>query len=448
MADWGDVRYARNGDVSIAYRVGGEGPIDLLFLPGFVSHLELFLELPAAKQFLDRLASFARVTVFDKRGMGLSDRDAGSYTIENVASDAVAVLDATGAERAALVGVSEGGPASIMLAATHPERVSAMALYGTYPRLARADDYPEGFRPERLRATWSAATEHWGDPDVLRFFAPSMKDDPELRDWWGRMLRSGVSPGVVRTLGDMYERLDVRPLLDSIRTPTTVIYRTGDQVVPARMSRALARGIPGAREVELPGDEHLFCAGDQGALLDEIEEFLTGRPAVAEPDRALATVLFVDLVDSTATAAGLGDRRWRDLLERFNRLAQRELERHRGQLVKSTGDGLLATFLGPAQGVRAALEIGTIANSLNVRSRAGLHVGEVELMDGDIGGLAVHIASRVEGLAEPDQVVTTSTVVDLVVGSGLEFEELGPRELKGVPGEWRLNAAMAAGARA
>lgn len=439
MASWGEIRYARNGDASIAYRVGGEGPRDLVLIPGFVSHLELFFELPATRHFLDRLASFARVAVFDKRGMGLSDRDAGSYTIENVASDAIAVMDANGMERAAIVGISEGGPAAVMLAASQPNRVSALALYGTYARITRTDEYPEGIDPDRLRRTWASSTEEWGNPDALEFFAPGMGADPELREWWGRILRSGVSPGVVRTLGEMYEHLDVRSLLDSVRVPTVVVYRSGDLVVPARLSAALARGIPGAIEVEVPGDAHLFCAGDVDQIIDPIEELLTGKPARPEPERALATVLFVDLVDSTATAAELGDRGWRSLLERFGRLAGRELERNGGRMVKSTGDGLLATFEGPARGVRAAMAISQAAGTLGIATRAGIHVGEIELIDGDIGGLAVHIASRVEGVAGPGEVATTSTVADLVVGSGLEFRELGPRALKGVPGEWRVS---------
>ena len=439
MAEWTETRYARNGDTSIAYRVGGEGPIDLLLISGFVGHLEIFFELPAAKRFLDRLASFARVITFDKRGMGLSDRDSGSYTIENVTSDAIAVLDAAGSERAALVGVSEGGPAATMIAATHPDRVSSMALYGTYARLTRADDYQEGIPAERLREFWSLLAASWGDPNGLRFFAPSMADDPELREWWGRLLRSGASPGVIETLGQMYERLDVRPLLGSIQIPTLVLYRSGDLITPPPLPRTLVEGIPGARGVELPGDDHLFVAGDQDSILDEVEEFVTGRPAAAEPDRALMTILFADLVDSTATAAELGDRAWRSLLERFNRLCRRELERHGGRLVKTTGDGLLATFNGPARGVRTALAIRDAANSLGLRTRGGLHTGECELIEEDVGGLAVHIASRVEGLAEPDQVATTGTVADLVVGSGLEFRDVGPHALKGVPGEWRIS---------
>lgn len=438
MVDWGHIRYASSGDASIAYRVGGEGPIDLLFITGFISHLELIFELPAARHFFDRLASFARVIVFDKRGMGLSDRH-GAYTIENVAADAVAVLDAASSERAALFGVSEGGPASVMLAASRPDRVSSMALFGSYARLTLSDDYPEGLPLEVLRENWSAFRESWGSPASLNLFAPSMAGDPELREWWGRMMRSGASPGVIETLGEMYERLDVRGLLDSVAVPSLILYRAGDRITPPMLAKALAAGIPGARLVELPGEDHLFCVADQDGMLDEVEEFFTGRPATAEPERALATVLFTDLVDSTATAAELGDRRWRSLLERFNRLARREVDRQDGRLVKTTGDGLLATFDGPARGVRAALAIRDLGSSLGVRTRGGLHTGECELIADDIGGLAVHIASRVEGLAEPDQVATTGTVADLVVGSGLEFRDIGPHALKGVPGEWRIS---------
>ena len=438
MADWGEIRYARNGETSIAYRTIGDGPIDILFIPGFVSHLELILDHPAGRSYFDRLASFGRVIMFDKRGMGLSDRDGGAYTLENVASDAVAVLDAAGSERAAVFGVSEGGPAATMLAAAHPDRVTSLVLYGTYARITKADDYEEGFDEEVQRRFWSGLAVTWPGSGTLAVFAPSMAEDPEFREWWQRLLRSGASPGVVEMLSKMYERLDVRGLLGSIQAPTLVICRDGDRLTPARLSRALVEGIPDARFVGLAGDDHLFLAGNTEAMLTEVEEFLTGRPAAVQRDRALATVLFTDLVDSTATAAELGDGDWRLLLERFNRLSERELARHNGRLIKKTGDGLLATFDGPARAVRAALAIRDAAGELGVRTRSGLHTGECELIGDDIGGLAVHIASRVEGLAEPDQVATTGTVADLVVGSGLEFEEAGPRSLKGVPGEWRI----------
>jgi class 3 adenylate cyclase len=384
----GSVRYAHNGDVSIAYTVTGDGPVDLLYIGGFVNHLELGLELPRAARFWGRLGSFARVIAFDKRGMGLSDRDAGAYTLENIVDDALAVLDDVGTERAVVLGISEGGPAATTLAALHPGRVKAMVQFGTYARLSHAPDYPAGHPVEVLRGTWSRMIESWGEPSSLRLWAPSLADDPEAREWWGRLLRSGASPG--------------------------------------------------ARAVELPGDDHLFVAGDQDALLDEIEQFVTGRPPVPPAARVLATVLFTDIVRSTERAAELGDRRWRELLAQHERLVEREVRRFRGRLVKSTGDGALATFDGPARAVRAALAIRAGVRGLGLELRAGIHIGEYELLGDDVAGIAVHLAARVEAAAEPGQVLTSGTLKDIVVGSGLEFEDRGRHVLEGVPGEWQL----------
>ena len=444
MATLGDIRYARSGEASIAYRVCGEGPIDLLVIGGFISHLEMWFESPAVTHFVDRLGAFARVILFDKRGMGLSDRNAGAYTIENVTRDAIAVLDAVGSDRAALLGVSEGGPASVMIAATHPERVSSMVLYGTYPRMSQADDFPEGFPVEELRAEWSRMSETWGNPESLRVWAPSVADDPEVREWWSRMLRSGASPGVVETLGHMYERLDVRPLLGSVQAPTLVLHRKHDPLIPSAIARVLAAGIPDATFKELPGEDHLFAAGDTDALLDQIEEFLTGNPPTPDPERVLATVLFTDMVDSTATAASMGDRDWRSLLETFERLCRRELDGYGGRLVKTTGDGLLATFEGPARAIKCAQSMSEAAQTLNVEMRAGIHTGELERRGDDVAGIAVHIASRVEGLAAPGEVATTGTVADLVVGSELRFRDIGERSLKGIPGKWTIKVVASA----
>jgi class 3 adenylate cyclase len=438
MTNWDPIRYARNGDVSIAYTVGGDGPIDVLFIGGFVGHLEIFRELPLAERFLDRLASFARIIAFDKRGMGLSDRDAGAYTLENIADDALAVLDAVGVERAAVFGASEGGPAATMLAAAHADRVTAMVQYGTYARLAQAPDYPQGVPVEVMKSFWRRTQETWGDPNSVEAWAPSHRGDPELRDWWGRLVRSGASPSVARTIGLMYEELDVRELLPLVKVPTLVLYRSGDRLVPPALSKTVAEGIPGARDVELAGEDHLFIAGDQGALFDEVEEFLTGHRTAPVADRVLSTVLFTDLVGSTRKAAELGDKRWRELLERHHRQALRELEQHRGVLVKTIGDGLLATFDGPARAVRAALAIRDGAESAGLELRAGVHTGECEVMGSDVAGIAVHIASRIEASADPGGVLVSSTVKDLVVGSGLEFQDQGARSLRDVPGEWRL----------
>jgi class 3 adenylate cyclase len=434
------IRYAHNGDVSIAYTVGGAGPVDLLFIGGFVSHLEIFWELPLAQRFWKRMGSFARIVTFDKRGMGLSDRDAGAYTLENVVDDAIAVLDVVGMERVVVVGVSEGGSAATMLAATHPERVSAMVQYATYARVSQAPDYTEGVPLERMRRLMSRMVEQWGDAVTVDLWAPSLAGDPELRDWWARLLRSGGSPRSMRTIALMYEELDVRALLPAVKVPTLVLYRSGDRLVPVELSRTVARGIPGAREVELAGADHLFIAGDQDTITDAIEEFVTGRPAVEARERMLATVLFTDIVASTERAVELGDRRWRELLAQHERLVERELVRHRGQLVKSTGDGALATFDGPARAVRSALAIREGACAIGLELRAGIHTGECEVMGSDLAGVAVHLTARMQAAAEPGEVLVSGTVRDLVVGSGLQFEERGPHVLKGVPGEWPLYA--------
>lgn len=434
------IRYARNADVSIAYTVFGQGPVDLIFVTGFVGHLEIAGEAPLARRFWDRLGSFCRVIFFDKRGMGLSDRGAGSYTIEGVAEDMVAVLDDARVERAAVFGASEGGAAAAMFAATYPDRVTSLVEYGTYARMSEAPDFPDGIPRAQLRRMHDRLFEDWGNPESLKWFAPSCHEDPELREWWGRLLRAGTSPAGIHALLRMYEELDVRPVLPLINVPTLVLWRRDDKLVPPALSRVLADGIPGAKAVELDGEDHLFMAGDQEALLGEVEQFLTGgrRPAPAE--RILATVLFTDIVSSTERAAALGDRAWRDLLTQHDRVAQREVERQRGELIKSTGDGILASFDGPARAVIAAGNIRDALSEFELQIRAGVHTGECERIGDDLGGIAVHIGARVGSAAAPGEVLVSQTVRDLVVGSPLEFEDRGAHELKGVPGEWRLFA--------
>jgi len=443
---WEPIRYARNGDVSIAYRVGGAGPVDLLFISGFVSHLEIGVELALAQRFFERLGSFARIIAFDKRGMGLSDR--GAYTLENVVDDALAVLDDVGVERAVVFGVSEGGSAATMLAAAHPQRVSSLVLYGAFARLARGPDYAEGTPPEVLEGFVTRMAAEWGQAAMLELWAPSLAGDPEAVDWWARWLRSGTSPGAMRTLGLMYHELDVRPLLSAVTAPTLVLYRADDELVRAPLARVVARGIPNAREVELAGSDHLFVAGDQDAMLDEVEEFVTGRPPEPVRERTLATVLFTDIVRSTEHAAELGDRRWRELLTQHDRIVERELARHRGRMVKSFGDAVFATFDGPARAVRCALAIREAAAPLGLELRAGIHTGECEVVGSDLAGMAVHLAARVQATARPGEVLTSGTVKDLVVGSGLAFEDRGRHVLKGVPGEWPLYAVTGDAERA
>lgn len=437
-----EVRYARNGDVSIAYRVIGSGPLDLLFMGGFVSHIEFLFDSPRAQHFLERLQSFARVIVFDKRGQGLSDP--GDYTLENVTADTLAVLDDAGVERCSIFGISEGGSASTMLAATHPDRLDAMVQFATYARMSQAPDYPEGIPLDLLQSSWRRTIGTWSTGETLKIWAPSLAADPEYIRWWTRLLRSGASPSSVRTLGAMYEELDVRPLLPLVRLPTLVLWRSGDRLVPPALSRTVADGIPDSRSKELSGTDHLFLAGDLDGVIDEVEEFLTGRRPTTPSRRVLSTVMFSDLVDSTRQQAELGDQRWRVLMEELDARWRRAIELDGGHYVKSTGDGLLATFDGPAQAVRVGLEVRESAKALGLEARSGIHTGECELLADDIGGIAVNIAARVEGASRAGEVTTTSTVKDLVIGSGLEFADRGEHELKGVPGEWRLYAATEA----
>lgn len=435
-----DVSYARNGDVSIAYTVMGAGPIDLAFVPGFVSHLELFWDLPLARNFAERLASFSRLILWDKREQGLSDRLGQPPTLEQGMDDLRAVLDAVGAERAALLGVSEGGPMSALFAATFPERVTHLVLYGTYAKMVRSEDYPIGLPRDRLEQWVERIGRSWGGPEALEAFAPTMATDPEFKQWWAHLLRSGTSPRAATALVRMYLDIDVRPVLGTITAPTLVLHRSGDRVALCSAGRALAEMIPGARFVELEGANHVAFDDDQDALIDEIEEFITGTRREREPERVLSTILFTDIVGSTERAAASGDRDWRRLLERHDELVRRELRRHRGREIKQTGDGFLAAFDGPARAVTCAASIAQLVRQLGVEIRAGVHTGECELRDGDMAGMAVHIGARVGATAAPGEVLVSSTVRDLVVGSGLEFEDRGTRELKGVPGEWRLYA--------
>jgi class 3 adenylate cyclase len=434
-------RYARSPDgVSIAYQVHGEGPLDLVFVPGFVSHVELAWEEPAVARLLRRLASFSRLVVFDKRGQGLSDRLGRPPTLEESMDDLAAVLDAVGSERAALFGVSEGGPMSMLFAATSPRRVSSLILYGTYARMLEAPDFPEGIREEYLDVWIERMREQWGGPVAIQLWAPSNEGNPEFERGWARLLRQGTSPSGAIDLMNLYREIDVRAALPAIGVATLVLHRRDDRVVPARQARYLADRIPGARYVELPGADHLPTAGDREALLDEIEEFLVGSRGAHQAERGLATILFTDIVGSTETAAGLGDGHWRDLLERHNASVRNEIAIHRGHEVKTMGDGFLVTFDGPARAIRCALGIREELSRSGLSIRAGIHSGEVELADGDVGGMAVNFGARVEAVAGPGEVLVSSTVRELVVGSGIEFEDRGRHTLKGAPGEWQLFA--------
>jgi len=434
-----DVRYAASGDLSIAYRVVGDGPVDLVWVPGFVSHVEVLWELPLWRRLMDRLTSFARVIVFDKREQGLSDRTGAPPTLEDIADDIGAVLDAVGSERAAIVGLSEGGPAALLFAASHPERVSALALVGTYARLTWAPDNPEGVPAAQMQAFVESVVARWGGPAAVHvWFGEDAKRDQALTEWWARLLRTGTSPRGAKALLGLYEDLDARAALASISAPTLVVHGRDDLLVPPALARALADGITGAQYLELPGPHLMFIADDGRAFAAAVEELVTGRQAQPDAERVLATVVVTDIVGSTEQATALGDRAWRELLQRHDDATRRELERFAGREVKQTGDGFLATFDGPARAVRCAAAIRDALAPHGLALRTGVHTGECELRGDDVSGIAVHIAARLAALARPSEVMVSSTVRDLVTGSGLEFEERGEQPLPGVPGAWRL----------
>ncbi len=434
-----ETRYAKSGDLSIAYAAYGDGP-DLVVAPGFISHLEVGREEPALAHFYDRLATFRRVITFDKRGTGLSDPVPDAPSLEENVEDLRAVMDAAGSERADVVGVSEGGAMAALFAAVDPERTRSLVLYGTFARVLWAPDYPWGVSAELHTQLLELAQARWGDGVGLGAWAPSCADDARMRAWWARFQRTAASPGMAHKVLALYPQIDIRAVLGTIGVPTLVLHRRDDRMVNVAMGRYLAEHIPRAMLVELDGADHLFWVGDADAILDEIEEFLTGVRRGPEPDRVLATVLFTDLVGSTEHAVELGDTRWRYLLESHQAQVRRQLERFRGREIKTTGDGFLATFDGPARAIRCAQAVVDQSRGLGLETRAGVHTGECELIDDDVGGIAVHIAARVAALAEAGEVLVSSTVRDLVAGSGLTFADRGVHALKGVPDEWKLFA--------
>ncbi len=424
----------------IAYTVEGDGPIDLVWIPPWISQVEYLWSEASLERVMARLTGFARVITFDRRGSGLSDPLLGAPTLEDQMDDVLAVMDAAGSESAAICGTLEGGPMASLFAATFPERTKALILYATFARATWAPGYEWAWPAEMRDAHMDELLAHWGEGLVAGSVAPSQKSDPSFMEWAGRLERLAASPGTIRRIFDLIGSFDVRDVLPSIRVPTLVMHRTEDSFLKVEHSRYIASQIPGARYVELEGGDNMFSLGDSDALLGEVEEFLTGTRHEREPDRMLATVMFTDIVDSTRRAAEMGDRGWRFLLERHDALFRQALERHRGREVKRTGDGFMATFDGPARAIRCAASVAEAMGTLGLEVRAGLHTGELEVMDDDYGGLAVHIASRVMGCAAPNEVLVSGTVKDLVVGSGIDFEERGERELRGVPGEWRLYA--------
>ena len=433
-------KYARSGEVSIAYQVVGDGPIDLIYVPGFVSHVELIWEFPAAVHMIERLASFSRLIMFDKRGSGLSDPVVGAPTLEERMDDVRAVMEAAGSERAAVMGVSEGVPMSVLFGATYPELTTGLILYGGMARSTWAPDYPWATPEDALLESSVEMTPHLYDGAIVEIMAPSLADDPQAREAFARFQRYAATPAMLTQTYLMFLDIDVRPILPTVDVPTLVLHRRGDHAVNRRGSEWMATQIPGAKYVELTGIDHSLFAGDTDAVVDEVEEFLTGARRAVEIDRVLATVMFTDIVDSTQRATAMGDRPWRDLLEAQNDAIRRELVRFSGREVKTMGDGMLATFDGPARAIRCALAVTEAVTSLGIEVRVGLHTGEVELVGDDVAGIAVHIAARVGALAGAGDVLVSGTVKDLVAGSGIAFSERGEHVLKGVPDAWRLFA--------
>jgi len=438
-------KYAKSGDVHIAYQVVGEGAQNLVLVPGWVSHIEYAWEDPSLSHFLRRLASFSRLILLDRRGTGLSDRVNELPSLEQRMDDVRAVMDAAGVERAALFGLSEGGPMCLTFAATYPHRTSALILYGTFARMLRAPDYPIGVPAELLGKFLEFVEQSWGTGSLSAdYFAPSMARDEAFRQSWARFERLAVSPAGIKALLRITQDIDARHALSAIRVPTLIIHRVGDHVVRVENARYIAERIQGAKYVELPGPDHFPFVGDTDAILDEVEEFMTGARRGQEPDRVLATVMFTDIVGATERAVALGDRRWRDLLDRHHAVVREQLSRFRGREIDTAGDGFLASFDGPARAVRCAGAIVREMRHLGLEIRAGLHTGECELLDDKLSGVAVHTGARVASLAVAGEVLVSGTVKDLVAGSRLTFEDRGVHTLKGLPGEWHLYAVASA----
>jgi class 3 adenylate cyclase len=445
MVEQPQTHYAKGPEGNIAYQVVGDGPIDLVIVPGWVSHIDLMWSDPGWPIFIGGLASFARVILYDKRGTGLSDPVNQVPTLESRADDLLSVMDAADCGRVALLGFSEGGPISLLFAATYPQRVRALVLLGTFASGVLDDDGSPG------RAKWielmttrvCATIDHWGEGQTIDWAAPSLSHLPVARKAVGALERAGMSPKMaLLTFEAILTKVDVRDILSSVHVPTLVLHRKND-AIPIEFGRDLAAKIPSARLIELDGVDHWPSVGDVNSITSEIEEFLTGQRHDYIPDRVLATVLFTDIVASTRHAAELGDRGWRELLERHDHTSRTEIARFHGRVVKHTGDGVLATFDGPTRALRCATTLAECIPELGIEIRCGLHTGECAIRGDDIGGIAVHIGARIAALAQAGEVLVSGTVKDLVNGSGIVFQDRGTHVLKGVPGEWKLFAPVA-----
>jgi pimeloyl-ACP methyl ester carboxylesterase len=436
--------YVKSDGVHIAYQVFGEGSLDLLFVPGFVSNIEAIWDSADHRAFFRRLASFCRVILFDKRGTGMSDRGSQIFTLEQRMHDVQSVLDEVGCERAALFGVSEGGPMSLLYAATYPARTSALILYGCYAKRSWTPDNPFGWKDEQWERVFDNFERHWGTPQsiAITMFAPSIAGNQQASERFASYFRAAASPGAAVAIMKMNRDIDVRHVLPAIRVPTLILHRTAERVIEVAHARYLVEHIPGAKLVELAGVDHNYAVGDRDAVLDQVEVFLTGARHVHEPERVLATVLFVDIAGSTERAAAMGDRAWRALLEAFYAKARAALREYRAREIDTAGDGFLAAFDGPARAIRCAGAIRDAVRALGIEVRCGVHTGECEVTGEKLAGIAVHIGARIAGLAAPGEVLVSQTVRDLVAGSGLLFEERGARTLKGVPDTWLLFKAL------
>ena len=427
--------------MNIAYQVKGQGPVDLVFVPGWVSHIEYAWEEPSFAPFLERMARFSRLILLDRRGTGLSDPVDRLPTLEERMDDVRAVMDAAGSERAFLFGISESGPMCTLFAATYPERTEGLVLCNTFARGVNSEDHPWMPTLDQWNQLLRRIEKDWGTGVTAQIYAPSRAQDEVFRRSWGRFERCAASPGAMNKILAMAMDTDVRRVLPSIRVPTLVVHRANDQATRIEGGRYLAQHIPGAKLVEVPGEDHFPWVGDSDAILDEVEQFVTGALPSTVPDRVLATVLFADIVDSTRQLADLGDKRWRELLEQFYAVLRRQLELFRGREIDTAGDGLFATFDGPARAIRCACATREAVSPLGIAIRSGLHTGECEVLGDKVSGIAVHLGARVVAMAGPGEVLVSSTVKDLVAGSGLQFTDRGIHSLKGIPGEWSLYAA-------
>lgn len=437
-----DTHYAMSGDINIAYQTFGQGKQNLVLIPGWASHVELAWNQPEHAAFLRKIATFCRITVLDRRGTGLSDPVSSAPTIEERMDDVRAVMDDAGLETAAIFGISEGGPMAMVFAAAFPERTEALLLFGTFARLAHGEDYEIGLPSEAGKKFLKAIDDYWGQGKSAKIFAPSRANDPAFVKTWAQFERNSMGRGTARQLMGLNYETDVRDVLPMIRVPTQVLHRVGDTAVPLKFGQYISEQIPGAKLVELEGDDHYFANGDTETLIAEVEEFLTGERTAPTPDRILTTVMFADIVQSTERAVDIGDRAWKHLLEQYYAVARKKLGQHNGRELDNAGDGFFASFDGPARAVRCGLELQQGMTPLGLQLRVGVHTGECEIFGDKLSGIAVHLGARIAGKAQPGEVLVSSTVKDLTVGSGIDFGERGEHSLKGVPGEWRLFQAQ------